>query len=268
MVPGGARRRPRIAGTGPVPLPAALRRTAERLGERVRRRALVPYRARAVVPAPVQPRAAGPRLEPPGGTPRTRGRAAVLVRARSGRRTHRLRRAARQGRRPARHAPRRRPAPLPRPSGAARDLPLLAAAGRRARSRADRRDLAAGPRAVRPLPSPRRTAHRLQLRFPGPPLGRGRAAYVHRPHAGRARSRRRPRHLGAGQPRRDPYGHPLRAGRGHRVRLRAQTLRGPHRPRPGHPQGPCRRAAHPGPARVRLPLPGRGAGPAGGRDPA
>ena len=44
--------------------------------------------------------------------------------------------------------------------------------GRRLR----RRGLAAGRRALRPLPAPRRAAHRLQLRLPGLPLGRRTAA--------------------------------------------------------------------------------------------
>ena len=135
-------------------------------------------------------------------------------------------------------------------------------------ARPRRRGLAAGQGAVRAVPAPRRDAHRVQLRLPGPPVGRQAAARVDRHHARRARPGRRPGHLGAVQPRRHPAGHPVRP-RGHLVRVHRQALRHPDRPGPSGLRraraAALLTAALPG---LALHLPGRRAGPARGRGPA
>ena len=136
--------------------------------------------ARRVVPAPVHPRAARPQLGPPRRPRGARGRscgsgstaapaASASTRPRCWSRTRRCPSPGRPGAgRPPVHRPRRAP----------RHLPL---AGARSPTRYPgtrvlrRRGLAARHRALRPLPAPRRAAHRLQLRLPGPPVGRRRA---------------------------------------------------------------------------------------------
>ena len=92
---------------------------------------------------------------------------------------------------------------------------------------AGRRDLAAGRRAVRPLPPAGRAPHRLQLRLHGPAVGRGEPARVDRRDARRARAGRRAGDLGALEPRRHPAGHALRP-RGLVIRVRPQAVRDPH----------------------------------------
>ena len=89
-----------------------------------------------------------------------------------------------------------------RPGRGARDLPGLAA-DRRVLLRgpgADRRDLAARPRAAGPLPAPGRAALGVQFRLPVLRVGRARAARGDRRHAGLARPGRRHADLGAQQP--------------------------------------------------------------------
>ena len=133
--------------------------------------------------------------------------------------------------------------------------------------RPGRRGVAARRRALRPLPAPRRAAHRVQLRLPG--LRRGTPARC---------ARRSTTTLAAHAPVGAPatwvlsnhdvtrHGHPLRP-RGHRRShfASASAFGTPTDLGARHPPGPGRRAAHPGPARLGLPLPGRGAGPARGR---
>jgi hypothetical protein len=78
----------------------------------------------------------------------------------------------------------RRPesAPVHRPGRVARRLPLVARTRERIRRRAnpDRRALAAGHGAFRPLPAPRRDAHGVQLRVPRLPVAAGPVAGLHR----------------------------------------------------------------------------------------
>jgi glycosidase len=62
--------------------------------------------------------------------------------------------------------------------------------------RGEHGDLAARRRQVRPVPAPRRAAHRVQLPVPVLPLGRREPARGDRRHAGLLRRRGRPRHLG------------------------------------------------------------------------
>ena len=110
---------------------------------------------------------------------------------------------------------------------------VLARGGRRVRGRADhdRRDLAPGRRALRPLPAPGRDAHGVQLRVPRLPVAARAAACVHRRDACRARTGRRAGDVGALEPRRDPARHALRP-RGHDLRVRGEDRRDPVR-RPG-----------------------------------
>ncbi len=158
--------------------------------------------SRGVVPASVRARAAGFQLGEPGGPRRVRGRAAVLVRSRRGRHQDRLRGAAQQGRVAARGGagPAARPrASLCRPRRRARDLPVLARAGRRLPGPgAHRRDLASGRCPAGQVRGPGRAGHRVQLPLPELPVGRRAAARGHRRHAGPGRAG----HLGALQPRR------------------------------------------------------------------
>ena len=111
-----------------------------------------------------------------------RGRAAVLVRPRRRRRAHRLRRPGHQGPGAARPADRPQAPPCRTPTSTATSCTRSTAPGARIADSypgtrvADRRGVAAGRRAVRPLPAARRDAHRLQLRLPGLPLGAGPAA--------------------------------------------------------------------------------------------
>ncbi|CAK7285197.1 hypothetical protein SGPA1_31070 [Streptomyces misionensis JCM 4497] len=118
-------------------------------------------------------------------------------------------------------------------------------------------------RAHRQLRPPGRAAPGVQLPVPVDRLGRRRAARGHRRHAGGDAPGRRPGHLGAVQPRRHPARHPLRQPAGARHP-------DPHgrRPRPRAAPGPRRHPADAGAARLGLPLPGRGTGPAGRGRPA
>ncbi len=117
--------------------------------------------------------AAGLQLVEPQGARGVRGHPAVLVRPRRGRRADRLGRAAGEGpgagrlRRDHRVRPGR--APLHRPGRRARHLPRLARGRRRVPGRPgpDRRDLAARPGAVHPLPATGRDALGVQLPVPG-----------------------------------------------------------------------------------------------------
>ena len=140
---------------------------------------------------------------------------------------------------------RRAPHPYCGPRRGPRDLPGLAARSPTPTPAAGRcrRGLGARRRAARPLPAPRRAAHRVQLRLPRLPLGRRRAARgrstttlaAHAPG-------RRAGDLGAVQPRRRPARHPVRP----RPTPRS-TLRPPARParRPTSRSAP----AGPGPRR-------------------
>ena len=181
--PGSPERDAVLVPPGPRRRTATSRRPAGGPSSRARRgrRTTEPRRhARRVVPAPVHGRAARPQLGPPR-RPRASTRrscasgstaappASASTRRRCWSRTRRC--------------PRSRPSPRPgehphtRPRRAARHLPRLARDRRRlpGHARPRRRGLAAGRRALRPLPAPGRAAHRLQLRLHGPALGRRRA---------------------------------------------------------------------------------------------
>ena len=88
-------------------------------------------------------------------------------------------------------------------------------------------------RPVRPVPAPRRAAHRVQLRLPG--RARGTPARCGRRIDDDARRCTRPvgapRHLGAVQPRRHPAGHALRAARTPRSRSPPSASARPPTPR-------------------------------------
>ncbi len=84
------------------------------------------------------------------------------------------------------------------------------------------------------------------------------ASRVDRHHARCARAGRSSGNVGAVQPRRDPTGHALRPRR-HVLRVQAQAGWHSDRPRARVSTGPRSGAARHGPARVVLPLPGRGA---------
>ena len=275
VVPGGAGRRARVARAGPVLVPARAAGPAATSRPttgcpssrgvpwtRTKNDDGTPGR---VVPPPVHARAARPQLDPPRRAPRARGRAAVLVRPRRGRRAHRLGRARGQGPRAARRRPRRRArarrpadqrlptrrAPLHRPRRAPRHLRLVAPSRRRLRraAAARRRGVDARRRAADALPPPDRAAHGVQPRLPHLPVGPRPPAPQHRHHPGHARRRRRPGHLGHLQPRRHPAGHPLRPGR-QLVLVRRQAGRDPDRPRTRAAAGPGGRPAGHGAARV------------------
>ena len=177
------RRRPR-------PGRRASRRTTG--SQRVRRPGLDPRhraRRRAVVPAPVRPRAARPQLGQPGGPRRVRRRPAVLVRPRRRRlprstsrtassRTRRCPTPA-SPRAPCSSQPRRGGPPVLGPRRRARHLPRLAR-DRRLLRPATAMFVAEvwvdGPDRLRPLPAPGRAAHGVQLRLPERAVGRGRPA--------------------------------------------------------------------------------------------
>ena len=187
-------------------------------------------------------RAARSELGPPGRPRRARGGPEVLARPRRGGRPDRLGGTAGQGPRAARGARRARPgrASQHRPRRAPRDLPRLARRSRLVlrRPHPGRRALAARHRALREVPPARRAPHRLQLRLPGPAVGRGEPARrrstprlaAHAP-VGRSGD------VGALQPRRNPTGDPLRAG-GHVLRLRQQARGNSDGPRTGSPARP------------------------------
>ena len=249
------------------------RRDAQPLGEPVRRRDLDPHHEprrhpRPVVPAPVHPRAARPQLEPPRRAPRARGHPPVLVRPRRRRRAHRLGGAAHQGPRARRGArePRTGRAPEPGPRRAARRLPRLARRRRQLprHARAGRRDLASGCRPLRRLPAPRRAAHGLQFRLPGPPVVGAGAPREHRPDPHRARAGAGALDLGAQQPRRHASRDAVRPRR-LVVRVPQQALRHLLRPRARHPPRAGRGPPDGGPPRIALHLPGRRARAARGR---
>ena len=212
-----------------------------------------------VVPAPVRRRAARPQLGEPEGPRGVRGRAAVLVRPRRRRRTHRLGRLAHEGpdARRLRSGQPAVPAPVQRPGRGARRLPRLARDRRLLRRTAgtDRRGVAARRAAVRGVPAPGRDPHRVQLRVPRLRLGRGGAAYGHRRDARRTRTGRRAGHLGAVQPRRAAARDPLRSRR-HLVHARLPATRRAHRSGTRHSAGPRGHAAHPRAARFGVPVPG------------
>ena len=75
-----------------------------------------------------------------------------------------------------------------------------------------------------------------------------------------------PADLDAVQPRRDPARHPLRPGLDRRAAAAAVAVPGVG-PRARHPAGPGHAAPAARPARLGVPLPGRGARPVGGRGP-
>ena len=122
--------------------------------------------------------------------------------------------------------------------------------------------------------SPRGPGPGVQLRPPAGRLRRRRVPRNHHPEPRRGHRVRRLLHLGLLQPRRRPARHPLRPAQGRR-----QARPGPGRQglaagrRPGRgarrrtrpAPGPRRHPADAGPAGLRLPVPGRGAGPAGSR---
>ena len=151
------------------------------------------------------------------------------------------------------------------PGPRARRLPPLAqGAGRVRRAGPHPRRRGVGPPAgargaLRP---PGRDAPGVQLRLPAEPVARRGPARGHRVLARRRRLRRRPEHLGAVQPRRGAAR--LAAGpAGRRAPpQRHQRRRPAARPRARPPAGARGDHADAGPARWRLPLPGRGAGPA------
>ena len=163
---------------------------------------------------------------------------------------------------------RRQPHPYRRPRRDPRPLPLVAGDRRRLRpaAGADRRGVAGGPPALRPLPAARRAPRRVQLRLPRLPVGRRRAARLHRRHPRQPRPGRRTAVVGAVQPRRHPRRDALRPRR-HDVLVRRQAHRDADRPGPRRAPGPRRGSARRRPARHALRVPGRGARPARGRGP-
>ena len=149
---------------------------------------------------------------------RARGDPPLLVRPRRRRRPDRLGGAARQGPgdaggpgRPGARATTRPTTATSSTRSTAAGAPIADAYPGDAGPR--RRGLAAGRRAVRPLPPPGRAPHGLQLRLPGPALGRRQPARLDRRDARRARPGRRAADLGALEPRRDPARDPLRPAR-------------------------------------------------------
>ena len=171
VVPGGAGRRPRIAGAGALRVPRRPRsrrqRAAQQLAVGLRRARLDPGAGRPVVPAPVRAGAAGPGLHQPRGRRRPRGDDAVLARPRRRRLPHRRRARDGQARRAAghaadgRHRPARRPRPRRpplRPRRRARGAPPDPDGARRVpRHDGRRRGLGVRRRPAGPLP-PRRTS--------------------------------------------------------------------------------------------------------------
>ncbi len=126
----------------------------------------------------------------------------------------------------------------------------------------------AGPRAVRPVPAPRRDAHGVQLRLHGPPLGRqGSCA---------SRSRRRsPRTPPSAPPppgccptTTSPGPSPATAARTASFAFAAKRFGTPTDLAARHAPGPGRRPARRRAARLAVRLPGRRARPARGRGPA
>ena len=283
LVPGGAGRRARASGPSePLPVPRRTRRRRRRCRPTTGQSifggpAWTRVADGAVVPAPVRPRAARPELGPPRGARRVRGRAAVLAGPRRGRLPHR--RGARPGQgpraaglgghdhqrdrlaRPGRHA-------LLRPGRRARHLPRLAHDPRQLRRRPDRRRRGVGRAAdaAGPLRAPRRAAPGVQLPVPdahrGPPRP---AATVIDASLAAVAAVGAPDHLGAVQPRRGPPRHPVRPATAHTggtPAAPAATSRQPTRAR-ARP-GPRGHPADARAARLGVPVPGRGAGPARG----
>lgn len=287
MVPAGPGRRPRQPRAGPLRLPGRARRrrvtAPDGLAGQLRRRRLDPGdRARrlprAVVPPPLRPEPARPRLDQPAGARGLRDDAALLARPRGRRISRRRRPRPRQG--PdlpeLRQAPRRAHGGDPRgsllgPGRGPRDLPGMARAARRLRRTGPdhvRRGLGQPRRPARPLRALRRVPPGLQLRLPRDPVAGRSAARGDPPLARGQRLRRCPVDLGAEQPRRAAPREPLRAARRsappQRDRRRRPAAGRRARPAPG----PCRDDAHARPPRRRLRLPGRGARPARAHEPA
>ena len=189
------------------------------------------------------PGAARPQLGPPAGARGVRGRPAVLVRPRRRRHPDRLGRAAGARTRRCPRSTRRPRAPVHRPRRGARDLP-----GWRRIA-----DSYPGDRALIGevwLPDAQRFANYLRpdelhtafnFDFLGCPWDPGGCAQCIDDTLRRPRPGRRPRHLGAVQPRRDPARHPVRPG-GHLVQLRRQA-RGRARPTSSSATGRARAAA-------------------------
>jgi len=94
----------------------------------------------------------------------------------------------------------------------------------RRRADPDRRALARGRGALRPLSAARRDAHRVQLRVPRLSLGGRAPSRLHRLDARGARSRGRNRDVGALESRRDETRHAVRP-QGHEVRVRREDTR-------------------------------------------
>ena len=267
-------RRPGLAGAGPVLVPRRPGATATTAAQRLARRSSAARPGPgvpdgAVVPAPVRPRAARLQLGPPRGARGVRGHPAVLVRPRASTASGSTRprccvkdpalpEVARTGTPHPFHRPRRACTTSTAPGGGSptrtRDRALIGEVW------------LPDVGALRQLPAPGRAAHRVQLRLPRLPVGRRRLLReCIDAHAARARAGRRPGHLGAVQPRRDPARHPVRP-RGHLVQLRRPTLDGT----PADLALGTRRARAAAllslvAARLGLRLPGRGAGPVGGR---
>ena len=233
---------------------------------------------RRVVPAPVRPRTAGLQLGPSRGTGRVRRRGAVLARPRGGRPAHRRRPRHGQGARPAR----RRPPVGVRLLGGA-ETPFFDQDGvhdiyREWRSILDSYTperiavaeawVPAGP--DRALRAAGRAAPGVQLRAScGTPWsGPAYRGVIDDVAAGHGRGRRAD-DLGDVQPRRGaPRLPPGRRGR-RRPGGVGQADGASVPATAGRPAaGPRRDAAHARAARLGLPVPGRGAGPARGRRPA
>ena len=187
----GARRRSRLADARPLLVPAragapaaASRRTA---GVALRRLGVDPHEeprrhARRLVPAPVRAGPARPQLGPPR-RPRASTRTSCASGSTAAPAGVRIDSAALAIKDP--DAPRARPTdrrPASHPFVDRDELHDSTASWRahrrrlRPAARAHRRGVAGGPRALRPLPAPRRAARRVQLRLPRLPVGRRRAA--------------------------------------------------------------------------------------------
>ena len=290
VVPGGPDGSPGQPRARPVPLPRRWRgrrvAAAQQLALGVRWTRLDPGGGGGrhpwpVVPAPVRLHPAGRELGLPRRARGVRSHAPVLAGPRGRRIPHRRGPRHDQGARPARLGRRpphgrhgrdhgRRPAADVGPRGGPRDLPRMAE---------DHRLLRRGPHArgrgvgdallpTGPLHPPRRAAPGVQLRpLRGAVAGRGPARGPH--HVGRRLGRGGGTgDVGAEQPRHRPsrvaVRLPARLARAGRDRAVGPPAGRRARPAPG-PRG---HAAHARPARLGLPVPGRGAGPARAHPPA
>ena len=120
----------------------------------------------------------------------------------------------------------------------------------------DRRDLAAGRGAVRPVPAPRRLHTRVQLRLHGRALGCRRAARLDRPDRWPPTTRSAPRPPGCCPTTTSPARSRGMAGRTPSFAFDRQAVRHAHRPGQGRPAHAGRGAARDGAAGRLLPLPG------------